>query len=168
MANEPNQTLYVNNLNEKVKKDELKKSLYHVFSQFGNIIDIYAAKTLKLRGQAWIVFDDLNGATKACREMQNFNFYGKSMRVGYSKSKSDVVSKADGSFKPRPLRKPELAVKAEKKKEVKKRRGCSNQETENRGQREKKEGRGTHVFIVLLFILCTPSRHGGRNTSSTE
>ena len=29
----PNHTIYINNLNEKIKKDELKKSLYAIFSQ---------------------------------------------------------------------------------------------------------------------------------------
>jgi len=101
----PNQTIYVNNLNEKVKKDELKRSLYHVFSQFGNILEIVATKTYKMRGQAWVIFDDLSGSTKALREMQGFQFYGKAMRITFAKSKSDVVSKADGSFIPRPKRK---------------------------------------------------------------
>lgn len=36
----PNNTVYINNLNEKIKKDELKKSLYAVFVQFGQIVDI--------------------------------------------------------------------------------------------------------------------------------
>lgn len=44
----PSHTIYVNNLNEKVKKDELKKSLYAIFSQFGTILDIVALKTLKV------------------------------------------------------------------------------------------------------------------------
>jgi U2 small nuclear ribonucleoprotein B'' len=47
----PSHTIYINNLNEKVKKDELKKSLYAIFSQFGQILDIVALKTLKMRGQ---------------------------------------------------------------------------------------------------------------------
>jgi RNA recognition motif-containing protein len=63
----PNQTIYVNNLNEKIKKDELKKSLYAIFSQFGQIIDIVALKTLKMRGQAFIIFSDINSATSALR-----------------------------------------------------------------------------------------------------
>lgn len=101
----PNQTVYVNNLNEKIKKEELKKSLYHVFSQFGNVLEIHADKRLRTRGQAWIIFDDLAAATKSTREMQGFTFYGKPMRVSFSKAKSDVVSKIDGTFQPRPKRK---------------------------------------------------------------
>ena len=52
----PNHTVYINNLNEKIKKDDLKKSLYAIFSQFGQILDIVALKTLKMRGQAFVIY----------------------------------------------------------------------------------------------------------------
>ena len=50
-TNLPNQTIYINNLNEKLKKDILKKSLYMIFSEFGKIIEINTSKANKLRGQ---------------------------------------------------------------------------------------------------------------------
>lgn len=56
---------------------ELKKSLYAIFSQFGPILDIVALKTLKMRGQAFVVFRDLTSATNALRSMQGFPFYDK-------------------------------------------------------------------------------------------
>ena len=34
----PNNTVYINNLNEKIKKNDLKKSLYAIFSQFGEFV----------------------------------------------------------------------------------------------------------------------------------
>lgn len=49
-------------------QDELKKSLYLVFSQFGNIVEINANNTYKMRGQAWIVFDQLNSGTNTHTE----------------------------------------------------------------------------------------------------
>ncbi len=98
----PNHTIYVNNLNEKVKKDELKKSLYAIFSQFGQILDIIALKTLKMRGQAFIIFKEIASATNALRTMQGFPFYDKPMRINYSKTESDVISKAKGTYKERP------------------------------------------------------------------
>eukprot|EP00250_Pteridium_aquilinum_P035394 c9321_g1_i1 orf=89-787(+) len=110
----PSQTIYINNLNEKIKKEELKKSLYAVFSQFGKIIDIVASKTLKLRGQAWVVFDDVTAATNALRQMQDFPFYDKSMRIQYAKTKSDAIAKADGTFVPKERRKKQ-EERAEKK-----------------------------------------------------
>jgi RNA recognition motif-containing protein len=58
---------------------ELKKSLYAIFSQFGNILDVVALKTLKMRGQAFVVFADIASATNALRSMQGFPFYDKPM-----------------------------------------------------------------------------------------
>lgn len=98
----PNHTIYVNNLNEKVKKEELKKSLYAIFSQFGQIMDIVALKTLRMRGQAFVIFKEINSATNALRSMQGFPFYDKPMRIQYSKTDSDVVAKIKGTFVERP------------------------------------------------------------------
>lgn len=50
-----------------------------MFSQFGKISYIQAVKTNKLRGQAWIVFADLNSATNALRAMQGFPFFEKNL-----------------------------------------------------------------------------------------
>ncbi|GMI69441.1 spliceosomal protein U1A [Hibiscus trionum] len=101
----PNMTLYINNLNEKIKIDELKKSLHAVFSQFGKILDVLAFKTLKHKGQAWVVFEDASSATNALRRMQGFPFYDKKIRIQYAKTKSDIIAKADGTFVPREKRK---------------------------------------------------------------
>ena len=61
------------------KLSELKKSLYAIFSQFGQILDIVALKTLKMRGQAFVIFKEINSATKALQSMQGFPFYDKPM-----------------------------------------------------------------------------------------
>eukprot|EP00775_Hariotina_reticulata_P004202 gene4202-4450_t len=73
----PNQTIYVQNLYEKLPKEELRKALYAMFSQFGKILDVVALKTLRLRGQAWIVFSDVAAATNAKNTMQGFPFFDK-------------------------------------------------------------------------------------------
>lgn len=98
----PNHTIYINNLNEKIKKEELKKSLYAIFSQFGEILDIVALKTLKMRGQAFVIFKEIGNATNALRSMQGFPFYDKPMRIQYAKSDSDVIAKMKGTFSERP------------------------------------------------------------------
>jgi len=100
----PNHTIYINNLNEKIKKEELKKSMYAIFSQFGAIVDIVALKTLKLRGQAWVIFKEINSATNAMRSMQGFPFYDKPMRINYAKQDSDSIAKMKGTFTERPKR----------------------------------------------------------------
>ncbi|XP_053545093.1 U1 small nuclear ribonucleoprotein A [Bombina bombina] len=94
----PNNTIYINNLNEKIKKDELKKSLYAIFSQFGQILDILVSRSLKMRGQAFVIFKEVSSATNALRSMQGFPFYDKPMRIQYSKSDSDIIAKMKGTF----------------------------------------------------------------------
>lgn len=97
----PNQTIYVNNLNEKIKVPELKCCLTELFSTYGEVVDIIAFGSLKKKGQAFIVFRDISCATNAMRALQGFMFLDKPMRIAYSKSKSDVLSLEDGTFKPR-------------------------------------------------------------------
>jgi len=95
-------TLYVNNLNDKINCETLKKSLREVFAAFGGIIEIIAMKSLKRRGQAWIIFKEMSSATNALKSLQGFPFYNKPMRIAYGKTKSDVVAKADGTYVDRP------------------------------------------------------------------
>ncbi|XP_073145468.1 U2 small nuclear ribonucleoprotein B'' 2 [Henckelia pumila] len=110
----PNQTIYIKNINEKVKKEELKRSLYALFSQYGRILDIVALKTAKLQGQAWVVFSEVAAASNAMRQMQNFPFYDKPIRIQYAKTKSDCIAKAEGTYD----KKKKQEEKAEKKRRV--------------------------------------------------
>ena len=76
---QPNATLYVKNLNDKVNKDELRRQLFALFTTYGRLIDVVALKTQKMRGQAFLVFSDLAGATAALRACEGIVFYDKPM-----------------------------------------------------------------------------------------
>lgn len=58
---------------------ELKKALHAIFSQFGQILDIVALRNKKMRGQAFIIFKEINSATSALLAMQGFPFFDKPM-----------------------------------------------------------------------------------------
>jgi U2 small nuclear ribonucleoprotein B'' len=75
----PSESLYIQNLAEKLPKEELKKALYSVFTQFGRVIDVHAAKTYRLRGQAWVSFADVTCASTAKNELQGFPFFDQPM-----------------------------------------------------------------------------------------
>lgn len=75
--NQPNTTLYINNLNDKVNKEELKIQLLALFATYGKIIDIVASKSQKMKGQAFLVFADLASATSAMRACEGMIFYDK-------------------------------------------------------------------------------------------
>jgi RNA recognition motif-containing protein len=78
----PNPTLYIHNLNDKVNKDEISLQLYSLFSTFGSIIHLGASKGKKMKGQAFITFADLAGATAAMRSCEGMNFYDKPLVRG--------------------------------------------------------------------------------------
>ena len=77
-----NQTLYVTNLNDKINKQDLRMALYTLFTTYGTVLDVVALKTMKMRGQAHIVFRDVNSAGAAMRALQGFNLLGKEMVCG--------------------------------------------------------------------------------------
>jgi len=72
-------SLYVRNLPDKLPKDDLKRNLYMLFATYGVILDVVALKTPKMRGQAHIVYRDLDTSTQAMRALQGFTFFGKDM-----------------------------------------------------------------------------------------
>lgn len=43
------------------------------------MLDVVAMKTAKMRGQAHIVFRDVQSSTQALRALQGFDFFGKEM-----------------------------------------------------------------------------------------
>jgi RNA recognition motif-containing protein len=71
--------LYVRNLNDKLPKEDLKRNLYMLFATYGVILDVVALKTMKMRGQAHVVFRDIDSSTQAMRALQGFTFFGKDM-----------------------------------------------------------------------------------------
>ncbi|KAI0306886.1 hypothetical protein B0F90DRAFT_1665254 [Multifurca ochricompacta] len=87
-ANQPNTTLYINNLNDKINKEEIRSQLYALFTSYGKLIDVVATKTPKMRGQAFLVFTDLASATAAFRACDGMIFYDKPIHISYAKSKS--------------------------------------------------------------------------------
>ena len=50
-----------------------------IFSTYGTVLDIVAHKTMKMRGQAHIVFKDVPTAAQAMRQLEGFVFFGKPM-----------------------------------------------------------------------------------------
>lgn len=63
-----NFTLYVHNINEKIKINDLKRQLYDLFSQSGKILEVIANKGTKKRGQAFIVFSEVSQAENAMKK----------------------------------------------------------------------------------------------------
>lgn len=89
-------SVYVKNLEESIKIDQLKEALAELFSEYGEIIDIVAKRNLKAKGQAFIVFDSVESAQKAIDEVQGFELFDKPMQLAFAKTRSDATVKRSG------------------------------------------------------------------------
>lgn len=91
-----NQTLYINNLNDKINIGIIRHNLYLLCSSYGDVIDIIMKpKSHKMRGQAHIIFSNVSEASMALVALQKFEFFNKPMAVQFAKTKSKVIKLAE-------------------------------------------------------------------------
>ncbi|EPS97856.1 hypothetical protein FOMPIDRAFT_1149593 [Fomitopsis schrenkii] len=91
------ETLYIQNLNEKIKIPVLKASLRGLFKSYGEVLDVVAHGNLRMRGQAFVSFESAEVAQKALKEVRGFPLYSKPMQISFARTRSDaVVKKLDG------------------------------------------------------------------------
>lgn len=94
----PHPTLYLQNLNERVRPEHVKQALQEWCQPFGQVVNIVAKKRLALRGQAWIQFDSTDSALRALDHLQGRRLFGKSIVARFARWKSDAVSQAEGTL----------------------------------------------------------------------
>jgi len=87
------ETLYIQNLNEKVKIEVLKASLRGLFKSYGEVLDVVAHNNLRMRGQAFVSFASPEIAQKAMKEVRGFPLYSKPMQISFARTRSDAVVK---------------------------------------------------------------------------
>lgn len=57
----------------------MKQSLEALFSNYGPVLSVVAHGNLRMRGQAFVSFQDVSTSSKALQEVNGFPLYGKSM-----------------------------------------------------------------------------------------
>jgi U2 small nuclear ribonucleoprotein B'' len=105
------ETLYIQNLNERIrphgmsfffKKKKfrllnthfmdypsvMKQTLRGLFKNYGDVLDVVAHSNLRMRGQAFVSFADIEIAKKACKEVKGFPLYSKPMACSHAQSAS--------------------------------------------------------------------------------
>ena len=68
-----------------------------IFSEYGNVIHLVAKTNLKAKGQAFVVFDDPEAASRAIKEVQGFELFDRPMVLDYAKTRSDATVLNDGN-----------------------------------------------------------------------
>lgn len=104
LVNQPNQTLYLKNIDWKVKKPLLKRALYSLFTRHGKVLEVIVLRRDGLRGQAWVIFEDVQAATTALQAENGFHLFGKDLRLEFAKEKSDRIARQEGTYVPKAKR----------------------------------------------------------------
>ena len=95
MEGRPCHTIYINNINDKIKKMELLRQIYSLCSTYGQVkfqivvrlplkfiifkvLDIMISKAPKLRGQAFVTFKEISDASAAIKRLQVITVKNKS------------------------------------------------------------------------------------------
>lgn len=87
------ETVYLNNLNEKVKLPVLKQTLKNLFKNFGPVLDVVAHRSVRMRGQAFVAFPDREIAAKVVKEIKGFPLYGKPIEIAFARTPADCIVK---------------------------------------------------------------------------
>lgn len=94
----PNQTIYLHNLTEKLSKPRLRRQLYNLASKFGSVVDVHVRGGESNRGQAWVVFSELDSAAQAQHKLDDYVFFDKPIKARFAKTKSDALARLDGTY----------------------------------------------------------------------
>jgi len=95
---QPSCTMYLNHLNERLTVTQLRLILQELCSRFGTILDLVVHDSLRRRGQAWVVYETVDEATKAIEALHGLELDGKRIGAQYAKGKSDAIAKRDGTY----------------------------------------------------------------------
>ncbi|OXG26240.1 RNA binding protein [Cryptococcus neoformans Bt15] len=90
------ETLYLQNLNEKVRIPVMKETLYNLFKPYRPLQAIIAHHNIRMRGQAFVSFPDIESANEARKDVNEFPLYGKSIQIQFAKGLSDSIVKRKG------------------------------------------------------------------------
>lgn len=135
-----NQTLYIKNLNEKLRIDDLKTTLNDVFSKFGEVVDIRARNNLKMRGQAFVTMKTIPEAKQALLTLNNQPFFGKPLIIQYAKTTSEYALLSLGELTLEKKNKKDLQRKRKRDEYYKKMKNeKENKQTEKEKEEEIKE-----------------------------
>ena len=75
--------MYIRNLNEKIKLAEMKVSLFHLISAYGEIIEVNLRQTM--RGQVFVTMREQEMADRTLKELRGFVLFGKEMDIQYAR-----------------------------------------------------------------------------------
>jgi U2 small nuclear ribonucleoprotein B'' len=101
----PNPTLYIKNIDWKIRRPVLQRALYALATRHGKCLSVIVRRSDGLRGQAFLVFADTQAAAACLQHEQGKVLFGKDLVMEYAREVSAVIAKRDGTYVPKAKRK---------------------------------------------------------------
>lgn len=83
-------TLYVTNLNSKIKPVKMKENLYILFSSFADVLEIHYPRKDR-RGQGWIVVSSPEEAAQCIEKLDNFQMFENQIHVNLARKDANII-----------------------------------------------------------------------------
>jgi RNA recognition motif-containing protein len=84
-------SVHFGNLPDRLRKDFVRRQLYHLCVPFGSILDVVVQRTPRMRGQAFVVFERAADARQCQRMLQGVVFHGKPVRTALANAPSRAL-----------------------------------------------------------------------------
>ncbi|PSK37120.1 hypothetical protein C7M61_003547 [Candidozyma pseudohaemuli] len=115
-------TIYVNHINEKIARNKLERVLRRLFGRYGDIVLVTVHRNLKMKGQAFVTYEDPKSSEKAMAKLQNYPLFRQPISITWAKTELDGILLKQGKEDVVEERKKK---KAEKKETVEKKASTS-------------------------------------------
>lgn len=86
----PQRTLYVHNLSDHIGSQRLRTQLYLLFATYGEVIKV-SVNVKRQRGQAFVTMRTLDESNLALLSLNNELFFGKPLKVEFSKQETVLL-----------------------------------------------------------------------------
>lgn len=93
---EASYTLYLSNLNTKIKPRKMKENLFVLFTSFADVLEINYPRR-NLRGQGWVVVTSPDDARECLSKLEGFDFFDQPLHVKYARKDSKIVHDLESS-----------------------------------------------------------------------
>lgn len=107
-------TIYINGINEKIAQNKLKRVLFKLCSRYGTVVQVTAHGNLKMKGQAFVAFDNEKSSEKAIQKLNAYPLFKKPITVTSASKESDQILLNNGQDEKVQQRKEAKAQRQEK------------------------------------------------------
>lgn len=85
-------SMYIANLNSKIKSNKMKENLFFLFSSFADVLQIHYPRK-GYRGQAWVIVSCQDDVNQCIDKFNGFEIFGTKINVSLARKEGKIIEK---------------------------------------------------------------------------